>query len=65
MPFQGSLLFETALYYLLMGFVVVYNQVDLLFWLKLAEIAEYYSLEHLLEVCEHELIGLVSEDNCQ
>ena len=47
-PFPGSLLFETALYYLLTGFVVAYHEVDSIFWLKLAEIAEYYCLPHLL-----------------
>ena len=47
------------------GFVVVYHDVDHIFWLKIAELAEYYALSHLAEVSEQELIGLVAEDNCQ
>lgn len=43
-PLSGSLLFETLLNFLSTGFVVVQKEVDYKFWVKLAELAEYFSL---------------------
>ena len=64
-PLSGSLLFETLLNFLTTGFVVVHKDVDYKFWVKLAELAEYFSLEQLLSICELQLISKIDEGCCQ
>jgi hypothetical protein len=64
-PLSGSLLFETLLNFLATGFVVVHKDVDYKFWVKLTELAEYFSLEQLLFICEWQLIGKIDEGCCQ
>lgn len=64
-PLSGSLSFETLLYFLTTGFVVVPRDVDSKFWVRLAELADYFSLEQLLSICECQLMGKVDESTCQ
>jgi hypothetical protein len=51
--------------YLSTGFVVVCKEVDYKFWVKLAELADYFSLEHLLSICEWQIISKIDELCCQ
>jgi hypothetical protein len=52
-------------HYLSTNFVVVCKDVDYGFWLRLAEMAEYFSLPQLVLICENQLIAKVTDDNCQ
>jgi hypothetical protein len=64
-PFNDSVLFEVMLTYLTSGFVVTSKEYGHEFWVMLGEMAEYYSLETLLAICEQQLIGSITEYSCQ
>ena len=50
--------------YLILGRVVISKEFELEHWMELIQLAEYYSLTHLKQICEQELCGWVNY-NCE
>ena len=49
--------------YLILGRVVISKEFELSHWIELIQLAEYYSIDHLKEICEQEICSWVS-GNC-
>ena len=64
-PFSDSILFEVLTGYLTSGFVVSSKDYGHEFWVMLAEMAEYYSLNCLVAICEQQLMSKIDEYTCQ
>lgn len=50
--------------YMMLGRVVISKEFELEHWIELIQLAEYYSLDHLKEICEQELCAWTN-DNCE
>ena len=57
------IIFEVLVNYLAIGRVVISKEFALDHWTELIQLAEYYSLNHLKDICEQELFVHVHQ-NC-
>jgi hypothetical protein len=65
MPVIDVVLFETLLNYLSTNFIIASSNATHTFWIGILELAEYFSLNNLIKICEHELLSYVSEFSCE